>query len=192
MEVYLRLTFLKFRYRLGYESLRREVSDSITFGRFCRIPLDGKVPHPTTLMKLTTRCGTAAVDDCNEALLAKAAQAKLLRTTRVRDRSRSAGARARAIGAKLRLHTAAGRDDAQAVVRRIAGEMAGLAERAATDTEHLPRIARLALRNAQHTSDRFKAAGQRGGDPVVGRGRLQSFATSIKTKQSSGWSSVMR
>jgi hypothetical protein len=30
------------------------------------------VPHPTTLMKLTTRCGSAAVDGLNEALLAKA------------------------------------------------------------------------------------------------------------------------
>ena len=71
-------------YRLGYETLCGEVADSITWRRFCRIPLDGRVPHPTTLMKLTTRCGTAAVDGCNEALLAKAAQAKLLRTTRLR------------------------------------------------------------------------------------------------------------
>lgn len=47
-------------------------------------PLDGQVPHPTTLMKLTTRCGCAAVAGCNEALLAKAAEAKLLRTTRLR------------------------------------------------------------------------------------------------------------
>jgi IS5 family transposase len=84
MEVYLRLMFLKFRYRLGYETLCREVSDSITWRRFCRIPIDGRVPHPTTLMKLTTRCGAAAVDGCNEALLAKAAAAKLLRTTRLR------------------------------------------------------------------------------------------------------------
>src|ERR671923_2627707 len=84
MEVYLRLMFLKFRYRLGYERLCREVTDSISWRRFCRIPLDGRVPHPTTLMKLTTRCGTAAVDACNEALLAKAARAKLLRTSRVR------------------------------------------------------------------------------------------------------------
>src|ERR687897_2511135 len=84
METYLRLMLLKFRYRLGYESLCREVSDSITWRRFCRIPLEGSVPHPTTLMKLTTRCGTAAVDGLNEALLARAAQAKLLRTTRLR------------------------------------------------------------------------------------------------------------
>ena len=84
METYLRLMFVKFRYRLGYESLCREVSDSITWRMFCRIPLDGSVPHPTTLMKLTTRCGSAAVDGLNEALLAKAAEAKLLRTTRIR------------------------------------------------------------------------------------------------------------
>ena len=84
MEVYLRLMFLKFRYRLGYETLCREVTDSITWRRFCRIPLDGHVPHPTTLMKLTTRCGLAAVNGCNQALLAKAAEANVLRTTRLR------------------------------------------------------------------------------------------------------------
>jgi len=64
---------LKFRYRLGYESLCAEVSDSITWRRFCRIPLDAKVPHPTTLMKLTSRCGEDAVAGLNEALWAKAA-----------------------------------------------------------------------------------------------------------------------
>ncbi len=84
METCLRLMFLTFRYRLGYESLCREVSDSITWRQFCRIGIDQRVPHPTTLMKLTTRCGSAAVDGLNEALLAKAAEAKLLRTSRVR------------------------------------------------------------------------------------------------------------
>ena len=61
VECYLRLMFLKFRYRLGYESLCAEVSDSILWRRFCRIGPDGTVPRPTTLMKLTTRCGQAAV-----------------------------------------------------------------------------------------------------------------------------------
>ena len=84
VECYLRLMFLKFRYRLGYESLCAEVSDSISWRRFCRIPLDGRVPHPTTLMKLTTRCGEGAVAGLNEALWAKASAAKLLRTARVR------------------------------------------------------------------------------------------------------------
>ena len=84
VECYLRLMFLKFRHRLGYESLCAEVSDSISWRRFCRIPLDGKVPHPTTLMKLTTRCGEDAVAGLNEALWAKAAGSRLLRTARVR------------------------------------------------------------------------------------------------------------
>ena len=61
METYLRLMFLKFRYRLGYESLCREVADSISWQRFCRIPFGTRVPHPTTLMKITTRCGDDAV-----------------------------------------------------------------------------------------------------------------------------------
>ena len=43
---YLRLMFLKFRYRLGYESLCAEVRDSISWRRFCRIGLDAKVPLP--------------------------------------------------------------------------------------------------------------------------------------------------
>jgi transposase, IS5 family len=84
METYLRLMFLKFRYRLGYESLCREVSDSITWRQFCRIGIDQPMPHPTTLMKLTTRCGSAAIDGLNETLLAKAAEAKVLRCSRIR------------------------------------------------------------------------------------------------------------
>jgi transposase, IS5 family len=75
---------LKFRHRLGYESLCAEVADSISWRRFCRIPLDGKVPHPTTLMKLTTCCGEDAVAGPNETLWAKASGQKLLRTARVR------------------------------------------------------------------------------------------------------------
>lgn len=84
IETYLRLMFLKYRYRLGFEPLCREVADSISWQRFCRIPLGVSVPHPTTLMKITTRCGAAAVEGLNEALLAKAETAKVLKTNRVR------------------------------------------------------------------------------------------------------------
>ena len=84
IETYLRLMFLKYRYRLGFETLCREVTDSITWQRFCRIPLGGRVPHPTTLMKITTRCGETAVNGLNEALLAKAVEARVLKTNRVR------------------------------------------------------------------------------------------------------------
>ena len=85
IETDLRLMFLKYRYRLGFETLCREVTDSITWQRFCRIPLGGRVPRPTTLMKITTRCGeAAAVNGLNEALLAPAVEARVLKTNRVR------------------------------------------------------------------------------------------------------------
>lgn len=58
METYLRMMFLRFRYKLGFETLCAEASDSIAWRRFCRIPLDTEVSHPTTLMKITSRCGT--------------------------------------------------------------------------------------------------------------------------------------
>ncbi len=84
VETYLRLMFLKSRYRLGFETLCAEVTDSISWQRFCRIPLGGRVPHPTTLMKITTRCGSGVVEQLNDVLIAKAAEAKLVRTRRVR------------------------------------------------------------------------------------------------------------
>jgi IS5 family transposase len=193
METYLRLMFLKFRYRLGYESLCREAGDSISWQRFARIPLGTRVPHPTTLMKITTRCGDAAVSGLNEALLVKAAAAKLLRTdkvradttvveadvayptdsgllakavgkiartverikadggavrTRSRDRRRAAGRRARSIAGKLKLRGAQQRDEAQATVARITGELAGLAEAAMGEADAVMRNARRALRTA--------------------------------------------
>jgi transposase, IS5 family len=70
METYLRLMFLKYRYRLGYETLCAEVSDSLTWLRFCRIPLGERAPHPSTLMKITTRCGSATIDALNATLVA--------------------------------------------------------------------------------------------------------------------------
>jgi IS5 family transposase len=193
METYLRMMFLKSRYRLGFESLCREVGDSISWQRFCRIPFGTRVPHPTTLMKLTSRCGEAAVAGLNEALLIKAAAAKLVRTdkvradttvveaavayptdsgllakavggiaktvtriqaaggatrTRVRDRSRSAGRRARSIAAKLRLRGAAAREEGQAAVLRITGQLADVAEAAMTDAQTVLRNARRGLATA--------------------------------------------
>ena len=83
-ETYVRMMFLRFRYKLGFEVLCAEVSDSIAWRRFCRIPLDSPVPHPTTLMKITSRCGPGLVGGLNEALLAKAAESRLVRLERVR------------------------------------------------------------------------------------------------------------
>jgi IS5 family transposase len=210
VETYLRLMFLKVRYRLGYESLCAEVSDSIGWRLFCRIGIDGRVPNPTTLMKTTTRCGSEVIEQLNEALLAKAAEATLLRVARVRadttvvaanvqrptdsgllataiaamnrqigriktagaaprtpwrDRTRAAGRRARQINSRLRLRQAQSREQTQAVVQRITGELADLAARAARDAVPVLRNARRAL---------AKATGRRAG-------QLRRAATELAT-----------
>src|SRR4051812_36330233 len=84
METYLRLMYLKHRYGLGYETLVREVADSITWRRFCRIALDGRVPDATTLMKLTRRLGPELVDELNDAVLGLAVERRVLRSRRLR------------------------------------------------------------------------------------------------------------
>ncbi len=80
----LRLLYLKHRYQLGYESLCREVGDSIAWRRFARIPLDQPVPHPTTLSKLVRRAGPGVIDQLNIALVGKLAGDKLLRGRKLR------------------------------------------------------------------------------------------------------------
>jgi Transposase domain (DUF772) len=61
IETYVRMMWLKFRYRLGFETLCREVSDSLAWRRFCRIPLGERGPHRTTLMKIIVRPDLAIV-----------------------------------------------------------------------------------------------------------------------------------
>jgi transposase, IS5 family len=84
VDTLLRLLYLKHRYGLGYESLCREVSDSIGWRRFCRIGLEGQVPHPTTLVKLVRRAGPEVITQLNTALLEKLAKDRLLRGRKLR------------------------------------------------------------------------------------------------------------
>ena len=76
--------YLKHRYSLGYETLCKEVADSLSWRRFCRIGLHKAPPHPTTLVKLTRRFGPGIVEDLNRAVLERAVEAKLLRGRRLR------------------------------------------------------------------------------------------------------------
>jgi IS5 family transposase len=84
VETYLRLMYLKHRYKLGYEMLVREVADSLHWRRFCRIPLDGAVPHSTTLCKLTRKYGPAVLRELNTLLVRKARERKVLRGRKLR------------------------------------------------------------------------------------------------------------
>lgn len=210
METYLRLMFLKHRYRLGYESLCAEVSDSISWRRFCRIDIDGRLPHPTTLMKLTTRCGEQTIAALNEELLAKAVEARVVKTGKVRadttvvsanvdyptdtgllaravsrmsrlvhrikavgaaprtpfrDRTRAAGRRVRSIAAHLRLRGAQAREQAQATITRVTGQLADLARQTSTQAQAV-------LRNARRAAARV--TGQ-------ARGRLRRAVNELAT-----------
>lgn len=84
VEVYIRMMYLKKRYNLGYESLCKEVSDSISWRIFCRIGLEGKVPDFTTLSKLTKKYGEEVIEELNSLLVKKAMEEKVIRTKKVR------------------------------------------------------------------------------------------------------------
>jgi len=83
-ETYLRLMVLKFRYNLGYETLVKEVGDSITWGRFCRIAIDANMPDASTLIKARKRYGDDMIEQLNEALLLKLQEKELLKTRKIR------------------------------------------------------------------------------------------------------------
>lgn len=84
VETYLRLMYLKHRYNLGYETLVQEVSDSLTWRRFCRIDLDAKVPDSTTLIKARQRYGDRLTDRLNETLLLSLKEKQVLKTRKLR------------------------------------------------------------------------------------------------------------
>jgi IS5 family transposase len=84
IETYLRLMHLRFRYRLGFETLCAEVTDSLSWRRFCRIGPYDRVPDPSTLMKITKRCGDDVVSQLNATLLRKADAAHLVKLDKVR------------------------------------------------------------------------------------------------------------
>ena len=84
IETYLRLMHLRFRYRLGFETLCAEVTDSLSWRHFCRIGPYDKVPDPSTLMKITKRCGEDVAAQLNEALLKKADASRLVKLDKVR------------------------------------------------------------------------------------------------------------
>lgn len=84
METYLRLMYLKMKYQLGYESLVEEVTDSVSWRRFCRISLGARVPDASTLIKLTNGPCQGLVEEVHGALIKKLVEKKVLRARKLR------------------------------------------------------------------------------------------------------------
>ena len=79
METYVRLMIVKHRSGWGYETLMREVSDSIHLRRFCRIGITDRVPDESTVRKLTRRLGAEVVHEITRELISKAQREKRFR-----------------------------------------------------------------------------------------------------------------
>lgn len=72
MTVFVRLMVVKQRSGWGYETLVREVSDSLHLRRFCRIALTERVPDESTVRKLVRRLGADVVDDICRVVITRA------------------------------------------------------------------------------------------------------------------------
>ena len=104
--------------------------------------VEAAVGYPTDSGLLAKAIGTMA------RTVARIKAAGAATRTPARDRRRSAGRRARSIASKLRLRGQQHRDQAQAVVRRITGELAGIAEAAMREATAVIGNAKRALRAA--------------------------------------------
>jgi IS5 family transposase len=84
LQSYVRLMVLKHRYGWGYETLMREVSDSLHLRRFCLIPLHEEVPDESTVRKLTRRLGAEVVAELSRGVIGKAQRETRFRARAVR------------------------------------------------------------------------------------------------------------
>jgi IS5 family transposase len=141
METYVRLMVLKHRCGWGYETLMREVSDSIHLRRFCRLGLTERVPDESTVRKLTRRLGPEVVHQLSRELIQKARREKRFRPRAARidstvveadvryptdsglaaDGVRALAREARKLAAKIGAKRTAVRDRSRAAGRRVRG-----------------------------------------------------------------------
>ena len=139
MATYVRLMVVKQRTGWGYETLVREVSDSIHLRRFCLIALGERVPDESTVRKLTRRLGAAVVNEITRLVIEKAGREKRFRPRAVRidstvveadvryptdsglalDSARVLAGEARKLLAKVGNDAGRVRDRSRAIARRV-------------------------------------------------------------------------
>ena len=139
MDTYVRLMVIKHRSGWGYETLMREVSDSLHLRRFCRIGMSERVPDESTVRKLTRRLGAEVVHELTRELIAKARRERRFRPRAARidstvveadvryptdaglaaDGVRALAREGRRLAAKINETRTAVRDRSRAVGRRM-------------------------------------------------------------------------
>lgn len=123
----------------GYETLVREVSDSLHLRRFCRIALTDRVPDESTIRKLVKRLGPDVIDEITMRVLARATGAQAERRFVVR----AARIDSTVVESDIRYPTDLGLAQDAARMLATEGRRAGV----------------LAGENAPHVTDRSKSIG---------------------------------
>lgn len=141
MQTYVRLMVVKHRYGWGYETLMREISDSLHLRRFCLIAIDEDAPHESTVRKLTRRLGADTVAGLSRLVIAKAERETRFRARAVRidstvveadvryptdsglaaDGVRTLAREGRRLAARVGVTAARVRDRSRAVGKRLRG-----------------------------------------------------------------------
>ena len=106
----------------GYETLMREVSDSLHLRRFCRIALTERVPDESTVRKLVRRLGPEVIEQITMAVIARATDGRAER----RFVARAARIDSTVVEADIRYPTDL--ELAGDATRMLAGEAAKVAE----------------------------------------------------------------
>jgi transposase, IS5 family len=139
MTVFIRLMIIKQRSGWGYETLVREVSDSLHLRRFCLIALTERVADESTVRKLVRRLGPEVIDEICRVVIAGAT------TGERRFVARAARIDSTVVEADVRYPTDIG---------LAADAAAALAHAAAT-------VGRVAGPDAPRVQDRSRAVGRR-------------------------------
>src|SRR5215210_1898787 len=166
IERFVRLMVVKQRSGWGYETLVREVSDSLHLRRFCRIALVERVPDESTIRKLARRLGPEVIEEITRAVIAKAT------TGERRFVARAARIDSTVVEADIRYPTDLGlAADATKILARAAaavGRLAGqdvprVRDRSRAVAQRLRRLNRtLAARTAQGKPTALRLTGEAG------------------------------
>jgi IS5 family transposase len=140
MASFVRLMVVKQRTGWGYETLVREVSDSLHLRRFCLLPLTQRVPEESTVRKLVRRLGPEVVAELTRVVIGKAQR-------ETRFRARAVRIDATVIEADIRYPTDAGLawQGARALAReggKLAGRLGGSTRRVVDRSRQLGRTVR--------------------------------------------------
>jgi IS5 family transposase len=140
MASFVRLMVIKQRTGWGYQTLVREVSDSLHLRRFCLLPLTARVPDESTVRKLVRRLGPEVVAELTRVVIGKAQR-------ETRFAARAVRIDATVIEADIRYPTDAGLawQGARALARqgrKLAGRLPGPTRRVVDRSRQLGRTVR--------------------------------------------------